>query len=465
MNPRHATIVAPATAPAESALAVLRLSGPLCPEIARAAFHRVAPPPARKAVLGDYHSISGEVLDQCVHVSFEAGASHTGEAVLEITCHGNPLIVRRIMDDCLARGCVPAEPGEFTRRAFLNGRMDLAQAEAVADLVHARSERSLASARRQLAGELGRRVAAWVDRLLQTQAEVEARMDFPDEDLPAEEEGRVADELAALAEELTGAASTVRHSATMREGARIVLAGAPNAGKSSLLNALLGEQRALVSPEPGTTRDYLREPTEMGPHRVLLVDTAGLRRRDAEGAPAEADGGPSALEVAGMARSREQVDGADFLLLVVDASAPPPALPPEVAALATPARSLVVLNKVDLPINAGTADFLPALPRVRLCAKTGAGVAGLKERLVAALEASGAVPDGTELVVNVRHATALREASARLEAAAGTLRAALPAELAAADIRLALDSLAAITGHIDNERMLDKLFATFCIGK
>jgi tRNA modification GTPase len=452
------TIAAPATAPAESALALVRLSGPLCPEIARDALLRQTPPPPRRATFGVWRDTRGEPLDQCVLTLYAAPHSYTGEPILEIACHGNPLIVSRLLRDCLARGCRSAEPGEFTRRAFLNGRLDLAQAEAVADTIRARSDRALAVAQRLLGGELGRKVAAWSDRLLGALAALEAYIDFPEEDLPPEERGGPAGELRALAAELSRAADTARHEAVLRDGARVVIAGAPNAGKSSLLNALLGEERALVSETPGTTRDFIRERLSVGAHCVQIVDTAGLR-------PLASGGADTETERLGMARSREQMVGADFCLLVVDASTAPPDLPPDLRAALPSARAMLVLNKTDLPPHPAISALWPELPRAALSAKTGAGVAEFKALLAETLEREGVLPDGGELVVGTRHADLLRQAAAHLEKAADTLRDSTSTELAASDARLALEALGGITGRVDNEQMLDKLFSSFCIGK
>ncbi|MDR1497902.1 MAG: tRNA uridine-5-carboxymethylaminomethyl(34) synthesis GTPase MnmE [Puniceicoccales bacterium] len=460
MTKRADTIVAPATAPTAGALAIVRLSGPLCPEIARAAFgNRQNPPPTRRATLGVWHDTGGNPLDQCILVLYAAPHSYTGEAVLEITCHGNPFIVSRILGDCLKRGCRSAEPGEFTRRAFLNGRIDLAQAEAVVDTIHARSERALAIAQRLLSGELGRKVAAWTDTLIGILASLEAYIDFPEEDLPDEERGGPAAALRALATELSRAADTARLETVLRDGARIVISGAPNAGKSSLLNALLGENRALVSATSGTTRDFIRERMSIGAHFVQIVDTAGLRP------PGVSSGADSEAEHLGMARSHEQIAGADFHLLILDASAPPPNLPQDFPGILPPSRTLLVLNKIDLPTHPATIALWQEFSRIRLSAKTGEGIADFKQSLAQKLENEGVLPNGDELVVGTRHASHLRHAASHLKKAADTLHGSTATELAASDARLALESLGEIIGRVDNEQLLDKLFSSFCIGK
>lgn len=447
------TIVAAATPSGRSALAVIRVDGPLAGPIALAALRRKTPLAERRATPAIWQDVQGEPVDQVVAVLWHAGKSFTGNDSLEITCHGNPLLVRRLTADCLARGARAAEPGEFTRRAFLAGRMDLTQAEAVADLIHASSERALASARRLLAGELGRLVAAWSDRLLQTLAELEAHIDFPEEDLPAEDPTGPAASLAKIASELYGYARTARHDGALREGLRVAVVGAPNAGKSSLLNVLAGADRALVSPEAGTTRDYLEAPVAGLPLAVTAVDTAGLRT------------GGSALEHAGMERSLAQARAAHFLLLVVDASAEPPALPPELLALLDERRAIVIANKSDLPEHPAQRTFLPGLTKLRTCLLDGRDAEPLRARLGEILIERDIAPGAEDLVVSVRHADALQRAGDALTEAGRHLQAPIQTELASARCREALDALGEIVGRIDNERMLDKLFASFCIGK
>ena len=447
------TIVAAATPAGRSALAIVRVDGPLAASIATAALGRKSPPVEKTSTLGIWRDQTGSPIDQVVAVLWSAGRSFTGNDSLEITCHGNPLLVRRITEDCLARGGRLAEPGEFTRRSYLAGRIDLTQAEAVADLIHASSERALASARRMLAGELGRHVARWTDRTLQVLAELEAHIDFPEEDLPPEDPRGPAARLAGIASELSAYARTAKHDGALRAGLRVAVVGAPNAGKSSLLNALTGAERAIVSPEAGTTRDYLEAPVAGLPLAVTAIDTAGLR-----------DGG-SAVENLGMTRALEQARGAHLLLLVVDASAEPPALPAELVALLDPARTLVVANKADLPAHPAQKDFLPQLTKLSACLLDGRDAEKLRAKLGDFLIAQEIAPGAEELVVSVRHAEAMARAAVALTEAVGHLKAPIQTELAAAQARAALDALGEIVGRIDNERMLDKLFASFCIGK
>jgi tRNA modification GTPase len=448
------TLVAPASAAGVSALALIRVDGPLAHALVTAALHRSAPPAMRHASVGLWRGMDGAAIDQVVVTCHAAGASHTGNAAAEISCHGNPLIVRRIVEDCLARGARMAEPGEFTRRAFLNGRMDLAQAEAVADLIHASSERALEAARRQLAGELGRAIAGWTDEALGALATLEAHIDFPEEDLPPENPTGPRQRLIALAKALQAAAATERHDAALRSGIRLAVVGAPNAGKSSLLNALAGENRALVSTEPGTTRDYLEARVTGLPLAVTAVDTAGLRSGGGE------------LERAGMERSLAQAESADFLLAVVDRSQPPPELPARLLARLVPGQAAVVENKSDLPPHPALARWLPELPRLTTCLTSAEGAQAARAAVAQTLEQADLAPTGDALIVSSRHADALRRAADSLNRAADHLRqGSRETELAATEVRGAIDALGEVIGRVDNERMLDKLFASFCIGK
>ena len=448
------TIVAPATPSGTAALGIVRLDGPQAHALASAALGRSTPPSPRRPTVGIWKDLSGEPVDQVVLTLWAQGASATGNAGAEICCHGNPRILRALVDDCLARGARMAEPGEFTRRAFVNGRMDLTQAEAVADLIHADSERSLEAARRQLGGELGRAVAGWTDKALSVLAELEAHIDFPEEDLPPEAPDGPRRRLLSLADELEEAAATARHERSLREGIRLAVTGAPNAGKSSLLNALCGGQRALVSPEAGTTRDYLEAEVTGWPLRVTAVDTAGLRQGGGE------------LERAGMARSVDQAERADFILCVVDRSQPPPTLPDRLLGLLAAGRAAVIENKSDLPPHPALPSFLPALPRVACQLLDEPGRRAARTAIAGLLDKADLAPAGDRMIVGARHAEALRRAGAALREAARHLeKGGAESELAATQVRSGMDALGEIVGRVDNERMLDKLFASFCIGK
>jgi len=322
------------------------------------------------------------------------------------------------------------------------------------DLIHARSERALAAANQQLRGSLGRHLGELTEGLLLVLARIEAYIDFPDEDLPAEDRRIVLAELEAVLRGTARLLATHHYGELLRDGIKTVIIGEPNAGKSSLLNRLVGHDRALVSAEPGTTRDFIEERIILGPHCLRLIDTAGLN-------PA-----PAALEKLGMDKTLERAAEADLFLWVLDASLPCPVLPAAVVARLTPANTLVLLNKVDLL----TQPPSPALPVPELLALpvstlTGDGISELSDHVVRLADAFRQDQGSEIIAINARHADALRRANECLESARVKVAANGPTELLASDLRGALNALGEIAGKIDNERMLDHLFKTFCIGK
>ena len=465
------TIVALATPAGTAAIAVVRASGPACAALAREIFCLPVPPPPRVAQHADYRDQTGALVDDVLATFFQAPNSYTGEDSLEISCHGNPFIAQKILADLFARDCRPAEPGEFTKRAFLNGRLALDQAEAVMDLIHARSERALTAAQQQLRGALGRRMAALTDALLGELARVEAYIDFPEDDLPAEDRSVLRAALEKIVADTARLLATQRYGALLRDGIKTVIIGEPNAGKSSLLNRLAGHERALVSPEPGTTRDFIEERVPAGPHWLRLTDTAGLN-------PA-----PGPIERLGIAKTHERAATADLLLLVLDATRPAPPLPPDIAAALRPETTLVVLNKCDLLSpelvervaeagNPGRSGFIPDvsginpdLRAIAVSALTGAGVDNLLAEIVRRADALRDDTGEDLVAINARHAHALDRAQSALRDALAKFADAAPAELLASDLRECLAAYGDIAGKVDNEQMLDRLFATFCIGK
>jgi tRNA modification GTPase len=445
------TIAALATPAGTAALALVRVSGPDTERLAREIFG--AAPPPRAVHHGHYRDRTGAAVDEALFTFFAGPHSYTGEDALEISCHGNPFIAQRILEDLFARGCRPAAPGEYTQRAFLNGRMDLSQAEAVMDVIHARGERALAAAQRMLAGALGPHLQALTDDLLGALARLEAYIDFPDEDLPPEDRRAVRATLQSLQLGTSRLLATQRYGELLRDGIKTVIIGEPNVGKSSLLNRLLGRERALVSAEPGTTRDFLEERIIVGPHCLRLTDTAGL------------NSAPGAIEALGIEKTWERIREADLLLVMLDATRP--TLPiPELKPLLRPEKTLVVLNKIDLlPGPPTTPELLGGLPVIALSAQTGAGVENLIEAIVRQADHLRPADEAEGVFINARHAHALAHAQACLSAAELNLQSDGPVELLASDLRGALDAFGQISGKIDNERMLDRLFAEFCIGK
>ncbi len=451
---RHKDMIAALATPAgTAALALIRISGPDTLGLAASLFG--AAPPPRVATHGDYLDRSGAVVDDVVAVRYEGPHSYTGEDSLEISCHGSPYIARKILADLLARGCRPANPGEFTQRAFLNGRMDLSQAEAVMEVISARSDRALAAAQQVLRGALGRHMAGLVDGLVGALSTVEAHIDFPDEDLPREDRVRLAERVSAVLSGAEQLLATERTGSLLREGIATVILGEPNAGKSSLLNRIVGSDRAIVSADPGTTRDFIEERVNVGPHGLRLVDTAGLNPR------------ASGIESLGIEKTLERAAGADLYLLVLDATRPAPALLPEIQSRITPSNTLVVLNKADL--LGGRVRPAAAPPQgfsaVTVSALTGDGMEALLAELARLADGMQTTVGDERIAINVRHAHFLSEARSCLGAALEKIKANGPAELLASDLRGALGALGEISGKVDNERMLDQLFASFCIGK
>lgn len=451
--PNAETIVALSTPAGESAIALIRLSGPACADLGQAVTGRAHPLRARYAHFAPYRDLQGSVVDDCVITYYADGQSFTGEAMLEIAPHGNPLIVQKIMTDLLARGCRPAEPGEFTRTAFLNGRMDLSQAEAVSDLIRARSDRSLEAAQRQLHGSVGRKMSELTERLLSVMAHLEAYIDFPEEDLPGEDQSGPAQELRRLIADMGELIETQRYAALLHDGIKTLIVGEPNVGKSSLINALTGSQRSIVSEMPGTTRDYISAFLMVGPWRIEIMDTAGLHEAG------------DAIEKIGIDHTIEQSETADFFLLVLDATAPSPTLPAALLRRMRFDNTIVIVNKTDLAAAQAHDGFLPEFQHVAMSLLAHRGLDALRTQWLAAIDAGLKQPQQDGVVVNARHAASLGHAVDALEQASDKLGVGEHTELVAADLRDAIGYIGEVVGRVDNERMLDSLFKQFCIGK
>ena len=439
------TIFALATAPGRAALAVVRVSGPG----AGAALTVLAGklPSPRRASLRKLRDAGGGLIDEALVVWLPGPASYTGEDSAELHLHGGLAVVEAVVDALAAAGLRLAEPGEFTRRAFQNGRLDLAQAEAVADLIDAETTAQARQALDQLGGGLSRRYDGWRDLLIESLAVLEAAVDFPDEDLPEDVAARARPHLRTLLGELEAALSDADRGRRVREGFRIALVGAPNAGKSSLHNALAGRDAAIVTATPGTTRDVIEVPLVLAGYKVLLADTAGVRDT------------AEAIEAEGVRRARAWAGDADLRLWVVDQSASDGHWR-EAAGLVR-AGDLLMLNKIDLARGddalAASGTALEVLSvSVMSVADMAALRSWLEARVVSAL--SGAeFPAATRL----RHAESLTEAAERVRRA---LDQAEP-ELAAEDVRLAARALERVSGRVDPEAVLDRVFSSFCIGK
>ncbi|WP_085557253.1 tRNA uridine-5-carboxymethylaminomethyl(34) synthesis GTPase MnmE [Azospirillum agricola] len=441
-----ATIFALATAPGRSGVAVVRVSGPASGD-ALAALTRRPPPEPRRAVLASLRDpATGDALDDALVLRFAAPASFTGEDVVELHLHGGRAVVSGVIEALSAQpGLRLAEPGEFTRRAFENGKLDLTEAEAVADLIGAETTAQRRQALRQMEGALGRLYEGWRDRLTRSLAHIEADIDFADEDLP----GGVADAVRPVVETLV--AEIARHlddggrGERLREGLHIAIVGAPNAGKSSLLNALARRDAAIVSARAGTTRDVIEVHLDLGGYPVVLADTAGLREAAAD-----------EVEEEGIRRARDRAMRADVKIAVFDASALPDLDPATVALI--DADTVVVVNKSDL--SGAPVPVIAGVTPVLLSARNGDGLAELEKRLTA-FSADRLAVGSTPSLTRARHRAALDECRTALLRA---LSAPLP-ELAAEDIRLASRALGRITGRVDVEDLLDIIFRDFCIGK
>jgi len=435
------TIAATATPSGRGAIGIVRVSGPLAPDIARRLFGALPDP--RVAARCVARDTAGRVLDDGLALYFPAPHSYTGEHCLEFQGHGGPVVQRLVLGACLDAGARLAEPGEYTRRAFLNGRVDLAQAEAVADLIDAASEEAARSALRSLSGEFSDAIEGLGAQLVELRALTEAVLDFPEEEVDALHHADAAARLVRLRAALGEVFARSRQGSLLRSGVHAVLAGRPNVGKSSLLNRLAGEDRAIVTPTPGTTRDALRESIQIGGVPLIVVDTAGLRDSVDE------------VERLGVERAFKEVARADLVLAVHDASAPDHALSISVPAAAA---RIDVYNKIDL-----APGFQPPPgehPAVCMSAKTGSGIEALR---VAILEAAGWKSHGESVfLARERHLRALQAAGVHLEAAATCIR---QWELFAEELRLAQQELAAITGEFSADDLLGEIFSRFCVGK
>lgn len=431
------TIFAPATAAGRAAVAVVRLSGPLTAKAVRAVAGRL--PTARRASLRRLAAADGQAIDEALVLWFPAPGSYTGEDSAELHVHGGPSVVAALVGALSDLGLRLAEPGEFTRRAFEHGKLDLAQAEGVADLIDAETEAQRAQALAQLGGRLSEVQARWRDGLVRASAMLEAAVDFPDEEVPADVAARARPILAILADELEAAAADAERGERVREGFRIALLGAPNAGKSTLLNSLARREAAIVSATPGTTRDIIEVPMVLGGYKAIVADTAGLRRTEDE------------IEAEGVRRAEAWAEEAGLRVWLVDGYGDPA---PEVPA-SLRRGDIVLLTKRDL------GEGLEGLPGDPFTARSPNDVAWLErlltERVLEAM-VGGEPPAATRL----RHKVLLTEAAQRLRHALSQDDA---LELAAEDVRLAARALDRITGRIDPDQVLGRIFSTFCIGK
>jgi tRNA modification GTPase len=452
------TITAIATPLGEGGLAVIRISGAQALAVADRCFApagkaSVKPSAASTHTIQFGHVVrDGQNVDEALLAVMRAPRTFTREDVVEITCHGGILAAKLVLDTVLASGARLAEPGEFTRRAFLNGRIDLAQAEAVADLIHSRTELALRAANEQLAGKLSQRINKLRDELLETLAHIEAHLDFPEEDIAPDTRGQLLARLengAAFMEELL---RTAHEGEILRRGIRAAIIGRPNAGKSSLLNQLLGHDRAIVSAIPGTTRDTIAETANVRGLPVVFIDTAGLREARDE------------IEVEGVRRSRETLHRAEFILHVLDAAEPWTETDEQYLAEFAGKKRILVRNKIDLPVRLCLPSELKG-PVVDVCCLTGQGIEPLKDAIKELVWSGEIKAEMLQVVINSRHQDALNRARAATERTLAALGENQPLELVALDLRIAVNAVGEIVGQTTTEDLLDVIFSQFCIGK
>jgi len=441
------TIAAIATAPGAGGIGVVRLSGPRALAIGETLCGvALRPRHAHYAIFRDAH---GDAIDDGIAMFFPAPQSYTGENVVELQAHGSPVLLQQLLQRCLVLDARAARPGEFTERAYHNHKLDLAQAEAVADLIAAGSDAAARAARRSLDGAFSQRVDALLTTLTALRVHVEAAIDFPEEEIDFLADAQLQRRLDGVLAEHAALLAEAARGQRLRDGLHVVIVGAPNVGKSSLLNALAGNERAIVTAVPGTTRDLLRESVQVDGIELTLVDTAGLRASD------------DAIEREGMRRARAELARADLVLALVDARAPEAGCAALAADLAGTPRVLWLYNKADLLES--VAQSIAGSNRIWLSAQSGYGLDALRRQL---REAAGS-GEGAEgaFSARARHVDALRRVGVHLQAGAQHLRVGRAGELAAEELRLAQGVLGEITGMTSSDDLLGAIFGSFCIGK
>lgn len=452
---RTDTIIAPATPSGEGGLAVIRISGPE----ARTALSRFFRPSGQNKELEShrlYHgylkNTDGKDIDEVMAVYMQPPRSYTCEEVVEIHCHGGQQIVRSILDLYLTHGLRLAHPGEFTYRAFMNGRLDLTQAEAVSRLIHSRSDAARAIALSQVEGRLGQAIHKFTSKLRHILVLVEAWIDFPEEDLPEQECLDISSQVADINKEISLLLDSFQTGKVFLEGVSILLIGRPNSGKSSLLNALLGEERAIVTDIPGTTRDTLEEGLTIGGLPVRLIDTAGFRHSD------------DLVEMEGVRRANEKIGSADLVLLLVDGSQPLHEEDMLAYRACLDKTALLVVTKSDLGHAVLDTQFCE-FERVDISAKTGNGIDTLRDTISRTFELDGVEPGESVTITEKRHNDALMRCAECLSRLTLSLESHLSLEFLALDIRGALDALGMISGETTTDEILGDIFSSFCIGK
>jgi tRNA modification GTPase len=448
---RTDTIVAAATPPGRGGVGIVRLSGPRVPELAAQLLGDLPPP--RHMTFACFLDARREPIDAGLAVYFPAPASYTGEHVLELQGHGGPVVMEALTARAVELGARRALPGEFTQRAFLNDKLDLAQAEAIADLIDAGSRAAARAAMRSLQGEFSARVRALTEAVIELRSYVEAAIDFPQEEVDFLADAELDARLKGLREQFEAVLSSARHGRLLRDGLTVVLAGRPNAGKSSLLNRLAGYDAAIVTPIPGTTRDVVRERLAIDGLPLHVLDTAGLRL------PGDA------VEEQGVRRARDEIERAERLLFVIDAAADPAASAwrEERERLPHDVPVTLVLNKCDLAAGLPLADTVTGPPRLYVSALTGSGIEELRAHLLGCIGFQ--TPDSGAISARARHLESLARARESVEEAARQLTERRAGELVAEELRAAQHALGEITGEFTSDDLLGRIFSSFCIGK
>ena len=448
------TIVAQATPSGESALALIRLSGELCLKIIKESCGLPYPTP-RHAYYKKYISVNNDTIDQVVVTYYEEKKSFTSERSLEITCHGNPIIVRSIIEDLLERGCRIAKPGEFTLKSYLNGKIDLIQAEAIADLIGAKSKIAIELANKNLNGELSDKISRIQSKCIEQQAIIEAFIDFPEDDIGSEQTENVIKELEKSAKEIKSLLDISERCDIFNDIINVVLVGPPNVGKSSLFNCIIGNERAIVDKEAGTTRDFIEQKIYLGKTYINMYDTAGLRE------------GKNRIENVGISKTKELIENSDLLLLVLDNSSPyPRSFNKEIKSLLQTNNVILILNKTDLTTKLDLSDT--QLNHLEKCYSTIKDKTSIDEIIIKISTQLNTLFEKHKefgLYVNMRQSNSLKASYVSIDTCISRITSRIDIEFCVPDLKNVILNLGEIVGVKDNEDMLDQLFSNFCIGK
>lgn len=457
------TIAAIATPPGEGGIGIIRMSGRDAVDILKKIFKskrgiKVEDMEARKSYYG--HIVKpgqgGGVVDEVLVIIMKAPYSYTKEDVVEISCHGGMVSVKEILSLILDNGARLAQPGEFTKRAFLNGRIDLAQAEAVMDIINAKTEIAHRASMKQLEGGLSRKINVIRDELLGLAAHIEALVDYPEDEIDSLEVDEVRRRMEKVINEIDGLIETSESGRIVREGLTTAIIGKPNVGKSSLLNAMVKENRAIVTEIPGTTRDVIEEYVNIKGILLRLVDTAGIRETE------------DLVEKLGVERSRKAVEDADLIIMMFDAAQQINDEDREIIRIIKDKKVIVLINKSDLPPKINEKEIeeiFPQAPIIRISVKEGKGLDELEETIAKMVYGGRVRPENQILVTNVRHIDALKRSIKSLRAGVDAINMGMPIDLISIDIRNALEQLGEITGDSVDDDIIDRIFSTFCVGK